>query len=86
MYVHVLFCDIKIIAATRTTTSTAAPHMIIRVSMRHQRRLECSSFSLANLSARIFHTISSSRRNGAFAGVHSAIPPTTTLNQGVSCV
>ena len=39
-------------AATTTATSTAAPQRIMRVSMRHQRRLECVSSARSNLSCR----------------------------------
>lgn len=49
----VQFCDTNMKPATRTATRTEAPHRIMSVSMRHQRRLECVSSARSNLSCRL---------------------------------
>ena len=74
-------------AATTTATSTAAPHRIIRVSMRHHRRLECVSSArshvrsnlLWRLSARSLYSHSTSEVDRAAMGM-----PAEGANAGLS--
>ena len=63
-------------AATTTATSTAAPHRIIRVSMRHHRRLECASSVRSNRSLRFRERslYSHSASETEFAGVATCAP------------